>query len=336
MATRQKNSLREVAARAGVSFSTVSRVLNDVDVKISEETRERVRSAAVQMGYHPNRAARSLVTGRTQTIALCVATIHSAHSARVISTALSQIFPHGYDMVVNEIRISDGYVDTSKMLSLPADGIMLSEMPHGMMRGLEGSLLLGRPFVNVGAYVVENADVVQVDFTERAAEAVVHLHSMGCRRIAYLVPDWLPWFREHSDARLRGYEAGMKEVGQTPELILPSGASRSSVGGSIQAHIEQHGVPDGLFCYNDEMAVGALRKLQDLGLRVPEDVALVGCDGIEETAYHNPPISTIVTPMAEMCARAWEYLAQRISTPDRPLQRLVVQPHLEVRASSRR
>jgi LacI family transcriptional regulator len=216
------------------------------------------------------------------------------------------------------------------------DGIVFSEMPHGVIEGLKGSLLYGKPFVNVGAHIIDNCDIVHIDLSESARDAVLHLHDVGCRRIGYLVPDWLTWFRDHKDERLWGYEAGVRQVGQEPEFVFTPGTSRPLVDSAFKAHIEKHGAPDGLFCYNDEMAIGALRALQDLGLSVPGDVALVGCDGIEDTAYHNPPISTIVMPMAEMFAQAWDFLERRLGQPALPLQKLIVKPHLEVRGSSKR
>jgi len=332
-----RSSLREVAIKAGVSNATVSRVLNNTDVRIAPETRQRVRKIAADLGYQPNPSARSLVTGRTDTIALCITNLRSQYSARVIAHALEEILPHEYEIIVTEMHIKhDGKADTPKLLSLPVDGFILSELPHGPLPGLEGSLLWGKPFVNIGVYVVDTADFVHVNLLNCGIEAIRHLHTVGCRRIAYLVPDWLDWFRERCDSRLVAYETGIEEIGQPAEFIRTPHAGRSVAGPALKAHIEQHGCPDGLFCYNDEMAVGALRALRELGLRIPEDVALIGCDGITEMEYHNPPVTTIVTPMREVYAYGWKFLQQRIANPELPLQQIDLQPHLEIRASSQR
>lgn len=329
-------SLREVAEKAGVSFSTVSRVLNNADVKISEETRERVRQAALDLGYQPNRAAQSLVTGRTNIIALVVAAITSAHSARLISTAMKEIRKHGYDVVISEMNYqSDMVVNTPKLLALSEDAAIFCDLLHGVIPGLEGSLLWGKPFINLGAYVNKSVDFIHIELKQPTIQAIQHLHSIGCKRIAYMVPDWLDWFNNDKDARLFGYMEAMEAIGKPAEYILTPASERISAG-VLRAYIERNGVPDGIFAFNDEMGIGALRMLQDIGLSVPEDVALVSCDGIEETAYHNPRISTIVMPIADMFNNAWEFLTNRLNTPDIPLQQLTMPAYLHIRASSKR
>lgn len=104
---------------------------------------------------------------------------------------------------------------------------------------------------------------------------------------------------------------------------------------AVTEHLRRHGCPDGLFCRNDEMAVGAYRAFCDLGIRVPEDVALVGCDGIEEAEYGYCPLSTIVQPFAQMCEAVWQLLARRMQPPDTPLEHIVLPAYLAVRHSPR-
>lgn len=332
-----KSSLREVALRAGVSDATVSRVLNSVDARIAPETRQRVQRAADEMGYQPNRTARALATGRTQTLALWASNLRSPHSARMIYQTREETIQHEYDlMICGYLFRADGALDTSRLLSWPVDGILTVDLPRGDIPGLEGHLLGGKPFVNMGGYVVEDADHVRVDFTHQARKAVRHLHDVGCRRIAYLLPDWFDWFRQCGDERLQAYESVMAEIGQPPEFLVSPDETRGAVGPILKEHVRRHGCPDGLFCFNDDMAIGAYRALRDLGRRIPEDVALVGCDGIDDTAYLDPPLTTIIQPIEEMCATAWSFLARRIREPHIPTQQVTLQPRLEVRGSSRR
>jgi DNA-binding LacI/PurR family transcriptional regulator len=110
--------------------------------------------------------------------------------------------------------------------------------------------------------------------------------------------------------------------------------SYATVSRALKAYIARHGCPDGLFYFNDDVAIGAFRALRDLGLRIPQDVALVGCAGIEDTAYHDPPLSTIAQPIEEMCVTALSFLIGRIKEPSIPVQQIVLQPRLEVRGSS--
>jgi len=331
------SSLREVAIRAGVSSATVSRVLNNPDFKVLPETRERIERVASELRYRPNRAALSLATGCSKTVALCSPTLHSAHTARVISAALAEILPHGYDVVVSEMHVdAKGEIDVDKLSSLPVDAIIFSEMPHGTLTGLENSHLCGKQFVNFGAYVAPQADHIYMDFRSCAEEAIRHLHAAGCRRIAYMVWDRLDWFGKIADARLLAYEAAITELGLTPEFVLTPEPNRCTARPALTEHIARFGCPDGLFCFNDEMAIGAVRSLCDLGISVPNDVAVVGCDGIEETAYFNPSITTVAMPISEMCSWAWQALERRMQDPSLPLQQATIQPRLEIRESTRR
>jgi len=327
-------SLREVAERAGVSGATVSRVLNDVNVQITPETRQRVKRIAAELGYQPNRTARALVTGRTQALALW-ANMRSAYSAQVIYYSREEIIRHGYDLVITGSQSHGNVLDTSTVHSLPVDGILAVDPPRGIIPGLEGSRLWKKALVSLGGYILAEADFVRVDFTDAVIEAVRHLNRAGCKRIAYLVPDWFEWFRQCGDARLQGYGAVMREIGQAPEQIVTPNESRPAARATLTVYVEQHGCPDGLFCFNDDMAIGAYRALRDLGRRIPDDVALVGCDGIEDMAYHDPPLATIVKPLEEMCARAWEFLERRIREPGAALQQADFRPHFVIRPSAR-
>lgn len=321
-----------------MSGATVSRVLNDVGVSIAPETRLRVLRIASEMGYQPNRAAQALVTGRTQTLALWVANLHSPYYARVIYHTRKETIRHDYDLMITGTQMrADNTLDTSRLLSWPVDGVLAVDLPTaGEIPGLEKSLLWGKPLVDLGAYVIKAADFVFVDFRDTVIEAVQHLDSVGCQRIAYLVPHWFEWFREIHDARLLGYETAMAQLGREPEYIITTDGTRKAVVPVLKDYVERQGCPDGLFCFNDDMAVGAFRALRDLGLRIPEDVALIGCDGIEETAYYDPPLTTLVQPLEEMCALAWTFLERRICEHSLPLQQVTLQPRLEVRGSSLR
>jgi Transcriptional regulators len=333
-----RSSLRAVAERAEVSTSTVSRVLNNVDVPISPETQQRVRRIAAEMGYQPHRLARALATGCTQTVALWAANLRSAHYAQVVYFMRQEMLRHEYDLMISEAQPhGNGTLDTSRLRSWPVDGILAVELPRASIPGMEAkSLLAGKPFASMGVYVTQGADHVRIDFRDRVVEAVQHLHAVGCRRVAYLVPDWFEWFRQCQDDRLHGYEEAVASFGQAPEYILTADEKRVTVGPALKAYIASRGCPDGLFCFNDDMAIAAYRALRDLDRRIPEDVALIGCDGIEDTAYLDPPLTTIAQPLEEMCATAWAFLERRLREPGLPLQEATLQPTLQVRASSQR
>ena len=329
-------SLDRVAEQAGVSKATASRVLSGADFPIASETRHRVQQTAKSLGYSPNRAARALKTGCTQTLALWAVNLRSPFSAQVIYTLDHEIKRHSYDLMVSAAQIYDrATLNTSHLLSWPIDGVFALDLPRAAIPGLERGLIGSKPFVNMGGYVRQESDYVHVNFTGQVIEAIRHLDLVGCKRIAYLVPDWFDWFRESNDARLGGYEAVMAERAKKPEFILTSDERRSSVAPVLAEYIERNGCPDGMFCFNDDMAIGAYRTLRDLGIRIPDDIALVGCDGIEDMNYFDPRITTIVQPLEQMCTIAWAFLERRIKDHTIPLQQITVQPRLEIRQSSR-
>lgn len=331
-----KTSLSHVAKQAGVSSATVSRVLSGSRVRIAPETRRRVQQIANDLGYSPNRAARALVTGRTQTLALWAVNLRSPFSAQVIYNVSQELARHEYDLMIAAAHSSNSALKTAHLLSWPIDGIFALDLPRAAIPGLNGSLLGGKPFVSLGGYISDQSDYVHVDFRAQVIEAIRHLISVGCERIAYLVPGWFEWFREANDARLCGYDAVITEAGRRPEYVVTPDEKRGSVASALTEHIERHGCPDGLFCFNDDMAIGALRALKDLGRRVPEDVALIGCDGIEDTSYFDPRITTIAQPLDQICMVAWAFLERRIRDNDLPLQQITIQPKLEIRESSLR
>jgi len=330
-------SIRDVANRANVSHATVSRVLNNVDVPIADETRQLVRHIANELGYRPNRAARALATGRTQTIALWSVNLRSAHYGDVIHYTHEEVIRHDYEVLISAASMSDNLtIDTFKLLTWPVDGILAVDLPRGIIPGLKNSFIGDKPFINIGAYVHTEADYVLVDFEEQAAEAIRHLASVGCRRIAYLVPDWFEWFEESRDARLVGYKAAMAELGRKPEYVRTFDESRQSVAPALSAYLDRNGCPDGLFCYNDDMAIASYPVFGERGLRIPQDIAIVGCNGIRDTTYLHPTLTTIVQPLQQVCASAWSFLKRRIDDPSMPLQQVIVPARLEIRGSTRR
>jgi DNA-binding LacI/PurR family transcriptional regulator len=128
----------------------------------------------------------------------------------------------------------------------------------------------------------------------------------------------------------------MQAAGLRREYIVAVDQSRAAAAAAVAAHVEQFGLPDAIFCHNDEMALGAYRSLRLLGVRVPDEVALVGCDGIEDTEYLEVPLTTLRQPLEEMCRLACEFLQRRMAQPDIPVQSAVLLPQLVVRESSLR
>ncbi|MGC8666913.1 MAG: LacI family DNA-binding transcriptional regulator [Chthonomonadales bacterium] len=324
-------TLKHLAQQLGVSVSTVSRVLSgNRQAMVSEATARRVRQLAEELGYQPNRSARALVTGRSCTVALWMNDLYASFHAQVAHLVYTRLHSEGYEVLVRcmeqmpqALRTGHGHID----------GIVAHDCAGALAVYLRQRARRWTPVVSMGGYVVRHVDHVAVDLYAGAFAAVVHLHSIGCRRIAYLVN---AESRQQGDARRDGYDAAARELQFATEYIIAVDQWRSSAREAIRTYAATRGLPDGLFCHNDEMAIGAYRGLCDLGVRVPTDVAIVGCDGIEDTEYLEVPITTVIQPLDEMCDSAWSLLKRRMAAPDAAVEGVVLQPILAIRASTQR
>lgn len=322
---------KEIAEYTGVSVSTVSRVLNGRGTDfISDATRQRVLKAAQELGYRPNRAARALVTGRTHTIALWMYSLHSSFHARVVDLVEKELHRYRYDCLIysfdylqDHLPPTNGYVD----------GILAHECIHRVRQFIGSPQKDSIPLVNMGSYYLTQVDHVGIDLGQGVREAMLHLLQVGCRRIAYLVNA-----SSHHPGEVRGetYRNIMAQAGLEAEYIIAVDQTRYASLHAVQEYIAQHGCPDGIFCHNDQMAMGAYRALRENGYRIPDDVALVGCDGIEEIEFLDTPLSTIVQPLPQMCQIAWQFLQRRIEQPHLPTQSVILAPKLVIRQSSQR
>ncbi len=310
-------TMRKVAKLAGVSISTVSRVLNNTASSlVSASTRQQVLEAARELNYHPNRAARTLATGLTYTV-VYVAPAPSrpfyAESALVLQELVAQ---DGYDLI---IRPSTGEVEQRDYMPITqgvdcaiAHDLNLEDPDQaGRWRGLARAMPL--VLVNGVTDGVMGVDKVDVDLASGVEAALGHLWDQGCRRIAHLTKTLSP--DGVTGERAVTYVRFMRAAGQEPTFIPAAEISRAGAREAMQEYVTTHAPPDAILCHNDDTAIGAYRGLVDVGLRVPEDVALVGCDGIEDTEYLERALSTITQPVAEMISLAWQFLKTRLHDP---------------------
>ncbi len=324
----------DVARTAGVSPATVSYVIRGKrDVKLAEATRERVLAVARDLGYSTNPVASALKTGRTGQIAIWIDSLLTAHNARVVHHLEEQLATASYQIVVSLMRHARGSVGS--FAALPADGIIAHEQASQVRELIAGYPNRKLPIVVTGGYnnTLDSVDTVRVNLSVGATEAVEHLVRQGRRRIAYLAPALV---LEVDPCRLPAYRGVLARAGLAPEYVVAEGPmdDRNTYRNAIREYVGAHGCPDALVCHNDDMAVAAYRGLCDLGLSVPGDCAVTGCDGIEETEYGYCPLTTIVQPISQMCAQAWELLSRRLQDPDAPIEHRTLLAHLEIRQSS--
>lgn len=326
--TMRAVTLQDVADQASVGLSTASYVLNNKPKAISPETRERVWRAARELGYRPNMAARSLVTRQTHIVVLGIPGVATAFSARVIAEIQKQAGLHGYDvMICDTERVNIG-VDwrtnpphTAHTVPMPlwnVDGVIafFGSASRDIENKIQGAPTL--PIVSMGTFSLPDTDFVGLSLFDATSEGIEWLLSQGRRRIGFLVPSDADF---RGDERHEAYVSVLEKAGCKPIFIHTEQNSRLAAYQATQDFLRNNEPVDGLFCYNDYAAIGASRALREVGLRVPTQVTLVGCDGIEDIDYLDWPLPTIELPVARMCACAWEFLQRRLLDPALPLQK---------------
>jgi DNA-binding LacI/PurR family transcriptional regulator len=299
---RKRPTIEDVAALAGFSRQTVSRVLNNRD-KVADETRARVLAAIEELDYRPDAAARGLVSRRTYVLGILAADFSDYTHACIIEGAEAEAREHGYSIFISGAEHGpDGEPLHSPLLSQhQAEGLFI--VYHGSSRDnytIFEDIPADLPVVTIGyAPNRENVFTVGIENRQSARRAMEHLLSLGHRRIAHITGP--PAMYESQERRL-GYTEALQEAGITPESSWVAAGDWSSASGYRGTTRLLGRMPGftALFVQNDRMAMGALQALRERGLRVPDDVALVGFDDIPSARYFAPPLTTIHHPLYEM------------------------------------
>lgn len=328
--------LKDVAERAGVSIKTVSNVVNGRHARVGPRTREQVLAAINELHYRPNVAARHLRNARVGVLALAFPDLHNSYFAEVGEAIIAAAAEHSYTvlldhtgaeraneaLVVNGLRphLFDGVIMDAQALNI--DDIQPDRA--GVPIVLLGEQLFGAPW-----------DHVLVDNVAAARLATAHLLSLGRRRIAVI------GVRQTSGApalRLQGYTVALAEAGLAvdPRLLASVDVWHRTEGAeAMRRLLALPEPPDAVFGFNDLMALGAVYALREAGLRIPEDVAVVGFDDIEESRFSSPTLTTISPPKAEIGRLAVSMLVQRIEgTRTVPPAHVELAPQLVVREST--
>lgn len=332
-------TMSQIAELAGVSQATVSFVLNGRERaggSISGETARRVQEVAHELGYRPNRSAKALATGRSNLVGLCMWNLAAAHYADVtrhVEGRLQSSLNHLLVSCLKTTRAEDDPRLLQEVFPWPLDGVLALEAASVLSLHWQSFANWPAPIVSMGGtnYKMKNLDYVGIDLAAGVRQAVSHLLDVGCRRIAFVSQkDAL----RRGELRAAAYSQMMEGHRRNTEYIPLSENSRSATREEMKSYIAAHGCPDGILCFNDEVALGAYRGLYDAGVKVPQKAALIGCDGIEDTEYLECPITTIVQPIEEMCDVAWSMLRERIQNPAQEFQRKMLIPQLAIRSSS--
>ena len=329
-------TIRDIARELNISPMTVSRALAPGDgASVKPRTRQLVEEAALRLGYRPNRSARALASGRTFVLGLWISHLYSSVYSQIARACQRAIGDTGLQLVVNEMDWHFYAEGAHRGFQWPIDGVLAVDPPP--LREMEK--LLGptpwqdipRVHLGAGQGVPWAGDYVFVDLGAGTRAAIEHLLSIGRQRIAFFTPTHCDQAGQcHYDA----YLETMKRAGLPARCIVSPSWELPAARRAVAASIAQEGAPDAIYCHHDEFAIAAFRAVRDLGLRVPEDVAIIGCEGNDFLEYFDPPLSTVAMPIEAMCARALHTLQGRIREPDAAPQHVTLPFEFLARGSS--
>ncbi|MCK6441620.1 LacI family DNA-binding transcriptional regulator [Elstera cyanobacteriorum] len=311
--------IADVARLAGVSVATVSRALATPEV-VSETTRERVLAAVRETGYTPNIAARNLRARKSMMVLVVVPDISNSFFADVLRGIDEALAAENYGLIIANLGRAPEqearYVNLA--LAGQVDGVLLlcGHVPCGGGRRMTDANL---PIV-AACETIPGADFPQVEVDNRAAAktAVQHLIGLGHRRIAYLSG---PRANVLDQARAAGYAEALAEAGLTglaPVLDGDFGFHAGTKAAETLAALPAETRPTALFAANDEMAIGFIKAARGLGLAVPDDMSVIGFDGIDYADFCEPTLATIHQPRRTLGARAADLLIGLMSGRDKP------------------
>jgi len=323
-------TIRDVAKKAGVSISTASYALNDSG-PVSQETRQRVLKAAQELKYHPNANARHLRSSKTNTIGLIVSDLAGPFFSELIRGVQEKTLAADYDLMA--ISAIGGFDSTAAkfLKERRTDAIII--FAHNLDDGLIKSaarrdmpiVLIDRPIE--GKYIIN----IKVDNFEGAYKATEYLISRGHEEIAYISGSEDSYDNEQ---RFEGYKAALEANGMkyNPDLIYRGNFVEAGGYAAAKLMISKGYVPRAIFAANDEMAIGAINAFGESGVKVGEDVAIIGFDDIRIARYVVPPLTTMRQPTYEIGCLAVN-LVLRALAGDFPESKIMLPAELIIRRS---
>lgn len=334
-------TLKDVARDLELSVVTVSKVLRN-HPDISEKTKARVLKRMKELNYQPNYAARALITGRSWTMGLIVPDLLHPFFANIAQEISDEVRGHGYGVIIASSD-EEPEIERSEILQLLARqvDVLIVASAQSSPESFQEIASRDIPYILLDrSFHLFKANFIGVDDRVVGLLATTHLVEQGCKHIAHIRGPEVSTAR----GRLQGYLEGLATGGlpAPAECIVPIGASgdhRGEKGGyeATQWLLAQKIRPDGIFCFNDPIALGAMRAILDEGLRIPDDVAVVGCGNLAYSDFLRVPLTSIdqgSDKIGKAAAAMGLKLAQN-QTPRSPKIKLV-QPSLVVRSSSLR
>lgn len=331
-------TLKDVAEKASVSIRTVSNVVSGFP-HVSEAMRARVMAAIDELDYRANPVARTLRTGRTTVLALVIPEIDSPYFSELAQAVVDAAASRGYRVLIDHTghdRDHERRLLVGGDRSMLVDGILFSPVVTlGELKEMRGRL--ATPMVLLGEYDFDGSyDHVSIDNVAAAHDATNHLLELGRRRIAAIGVQPSEDFATPMQREL-GYRRALQEAGEEPRIARTRPAShyRRVDGYRAAEDLLATGTrPDAIFCFSDLLAIGAMKAVFDAGLSVPDDIAVIGIDDIDEGRFTRPTLTTISLDTPHIATTAVERLVRRIEDAGIPTLDITIPHRLVVRGST--
>jgi len=304
-------TIKEVAARAGVSIATVSRVINNSGV-VHQQTRDAIMLAATELQYVPNVSARNLSRSKTDTIGLLLPDLHGEFFSEVIRGVDQTAQQSHHHLIVSSSHNKKSEIEAALHLMRGRVDGMIIMSPQIDAHTLHANIPRSMPVVLLNCFVEGNSfDSINIDNFSGASTMVSHLIGHGHRRIAIITGSHSNY---DADQRLYGYRKAMLEAGIAGDDLIEIAGDFTEEAGYAAAKeiVALSPRPTAIFASNDSMAIGAIGALREAGIKVPGDIAVAGFDDIPISRYIRPPLSSVHVPIAELGEHAMQRLLMAI------------------------
>ena len=313
---KKQVTIKDIARRLGISHMTVSRALSPnpmVSALVAEKTRKRVERMVTEMGYTPNLLARAFVTGRTGTLGLLAFKIYretfGSQADQILRAADRQNYQILVSLAANRFSaasLDDQIRQIKKLMARGVDGLLINtrgeeDESERILNTVQDRV----PVVTFGHPTTQDLSGVVLDDTASSAEVTAHLIRLGHQRIGFIGSDWNQ--NRVGSAKGRGYFQAMQEHSLTPERLPATPLIRSGyqLGQTVRDRFTAY------VCRSDYLAIGLCRGLREAGLRVPEDVAVVGSGDLDVSAYFTPALTTLQTPYEQIAETVMDLMLEQ-------------------------
>jgi LacI family transcriptional regulator len=327
-------TIKDISKEAGVSIASVSKVMNGDYGNVSEDTKNKILRIAKEMNYRPNRLARGLVINRTNIIGLIVPDIANPYFAELAKGIEHKADGYGYKLILcntdEDLKKEESYINV--LLEYNVDGVLITGNENHVSNGILEMQSCNIPLVSIDRDLGEEAYSVYVGNLEGSYIATEHLIKNGHKNIAFIGGEGVPGSR---NIRLEGYLKALEEYNiPVNRDLIKIGSYQMETGYQNSKLLLENGLDfSAVVCGNDLIAFGVLTAVKDKGLKVPEDISIVGYDDIYLTTMTEPKLTTIKQPLSEISSYAMEVLARLMKKE--PVEEKVkfFTPHLVERGS---